>query len=131
MRTGDFLKLCGDGRLTFEVKNKMYGDTVEETGLLGATIELIGCVGRLRKLVLDQGGIPATVEDIEAIRNVLEDAHNYACIASYMVDTENWRGKYPTVDDLVAKLIEDKILLGFGNSEKASQDGPENNWGAW
>lgn len=114
MTPKDFQSHCELSLKTFTEKNAQYGDAVEETGLLGATIELIGCVARLRKLVLEVGGVPESEEDKRAIANALEDAHNYANIGIQMLYTKNWRGRYSDPIELAKQMIADSLLKAVG-----------------
>lgn len=86
-----FRQLCRENQAVFEEKNKQYGDAIRLTGVLGAAIELIGCVNRLQQLVVKAPGHGRGNE--EAIFNVLTDAHNYANIAAMMLEDQNWEGE--------------------------------------
>lgn len=88
--TRQFTLICEDNQELFSLKNTQYGNAIEETGVLGATVEIIGVVARLRQLVLrakDHGR-----SEREAIENVARDAHNYANILMLMLQTDNWEG---------------------------------------
>lgn len=75
---------------TFVRKNQQYGDSIDETGVLGATVECIAKMARLRELVLGnpQAGFQAQPE----VRDTFLDLLNYAAIGMAMVDKSNWRG---------------------------------------
>ena len=86
--------MCNIGLRVFEKKNAEYGDTVEETGLLGASVELVGCIARLRQLVLREGNL----HDLEpsqkaSIENALVDALNYSAIGLHMLRSGNMVGR--------------------------------------
>lgn len=87
----EFEDICADCEEIFIAKNEEYGNAIVETGLLGACVELVGTVARLKKLVLKSGN--GGIESTEAIRNVLSDTHNYAVIGIMMMDSENFTGK--------------------------------------
>jgi hypothetical protein len=74
----------------FERKNKEYGNTIVETGVLGASVELIGGVARLKQLVL-RNPTHGADKDAELI-NVLMDLHNYSNIALMMLQENNFSG---------------------------------------
>jgi len=86
-----FRKICDACQKLFEEKNAKYGDSIVYTGVLGATVELVGCVGRLRKLVLHSAN--AGQSEFEVLLDVLKDTLNYANIAMQMMQEENWKGK--------------------------------------
>ncbi len=86
-----FEKECAEGEEIFIVKNTEYGNTIVETGVLGACTELVGCVARLKKLVLKSGTGGKDANQI-ALRNALLDAHNYANIGLMMLDDKNYTG---------------------------------------
>lgn len=86
-----FDKVCAANSELFARKNEQYGNAIEETGVVGAAVELVGCIARLRQLVLsskDHGRA-----EREAIENVFRDAHNYANIGMMMLHQDNWEGK--------------------------------------
>lgn len=88
----------------FDKKNKEYGNSIEATGVLGATIELIGAVARLPILILRN---PTHGRDkFSAIRNVFMDIVNYGIIALMMLNETmpdgtpgNWEGRTPWTDN--------------------------------
>jgi hypothetical protein len=86
-----FERACAEGEKIFIVKNNEYGNTIVETGVIGACTELIGCVARLKKLVL-KSGTGGEYADQKALRNALLDAHNYANIGLMMLDDKNYTG---------------------------------------
>jgi hypothetical protein len=87
----NFEGACKEAENVFIEKNKQYGNAIVETGVQGACIELVGCVARLKKLVLKN---PSHGEDIpyKELRNIFIDAHNYANIAMMMQDQQNFTG---------------------------------------
>jgi hypothetical protein len=124
-----FDKLCKRHRKLFRRKNTQYGNTIVTTGVLGATIELIGAVMRLPSLVLKDRGVSdqflqelkemrivwntadtrmlVLLDDIisryengechgahnvEALKDIFGDIHNYANIAEMMLEDKNWDG---------------------------------------
>lgn len=81
---------CARALELFSYKNAEYGNTIVETGVLGASVELIGAVSRLKKLVLrapDHGEANA-----KKLEGILMDIHNYANIALQMLHDENFSG---------------------------------------
>jgi hypothetical protein len=86
-----YKKICEVCLKLFEEKNEQYGDSIVYTGVLGATVELIGCVGRLKKLVIQSPD--AGKKDLEVLVDVLKDTLNYANIALQMIQEDNWRGR--------------------------------------
>lgn len=90
-RVETFNRVCASCEKLFENKNEEYGDTITATGVLGASVELIGAVARLKKLVLQaqDGGKSNT----SALADVFKDIHNYSNIALMMMNEDNWRGR--------------------------------------
>jgi hypothetical protein len=86
-----FIHQCDIARLVFADRNAKYGDAIVETGVLGACVELVGGVARLKELVIKAPDHGASVDDY-VLRNVLIDIHNYANIALMMMDADNWSG---------------------------------------
>lgn len=88
-----FKNLCKSYDQIFEIKNKQYDNTIIRTGVLGASIELIGVVARLRPLVLKmKRKRRLTPKNIASIKNVSVDTHNYANILRMMLEDRNWDG---------------------------------------
>ena len=93
-RIEHFRKRCSKASLLFRLRNQQYGDAIKETGILGATVELIAVVARLKVLVLaDPSKFETNNERLQQIENALVDGHNYANIGLMMLDEENWRGE--------------------------------------
>jgi len=86
-----FLDCCESNQILFAEKNRQYGNAIVKTGVVGATVELIGVVARLRQLVLKSPNHGR--DEIEAIMNVARDAHNYANILWMMLQMNNWEGE--------------------------------------
>ncbi|KKN66958.1 hypothetical protein LCGC14_0466380 [marine sediment metagenome] len=89
-RSNQFNKACASGKKIFVQRNEEYGDTITVTGVLGASVELIGVSARLRPLVLKDPGHGKN--NREALINVFKDLHNYANIALMMLAADNWDG---------------------------------------
>ena len=87
-----FETLCDLHEEIFIRKNAEYGNAIVETGVLGASIELVGAIARLRQLILSPGD-GGEHTDHESLRNIFTDIHNYANIARMMMDEDNWTGK--------------------------------------
>jgi hypothetical protein len=86
-----FEDVCVTCSELFAEKNAQYGNTIVKTGVLGASVELIGAVSRLPQMVLKS---PAHGRnDPEKLRDVLMDIHNYATIALMMMTDYNWEGE--------------------------------------
>lgn len=86
-----FDRQCDLATGVFEVKNRQYGNAIETTGVLGASIELIGVSARLRPMVVQAPDHGRSQE--EALRDILQDIHNYATIALMLMEQDNWEGK--------------------------------------
>ena len=86
-----FEKVCESCEQLFEKKNAEYGDSITATGVLGASVELVGTVARLKKLVLQDPGNGKA--NISALADIFKDIHNYANIALMMMKEDNWSGK--------------------------------------
>lgn len=87
----EFEELCKQNTDLFEDKNLEYGNAIVQTGVVGATVELIGAVARLKQLVLKAPDHGRT--NVTSIINVARDAHNYANILLLMLDSDNWTGE--------------------------------------
>ena len=93
-RVSAFRTFCMLAGNLFALRNTQYGDAIKETGVLGATVELVAVVARLKQLVLKMPNeYPTDKEQLEQICNAFIDAHNYANIGLMMLDEENWNGK--------------------------------------
>lgn len=82
----------------FLERNKQYGNSIEETGVLGAVVELVAKNARLRELVLRNGSwglgmdTPTGTELEQRVKDTLQDLVNYGVIALMMLEDENYRG---------------------------------------
>ena len=86
-----FQSACWAGFNVFLERNRVYGDAFIDTGVLGASIELIGNISRLRELVLRKTG----VEDPNhrsVLKDVFIDIHNFANFGLMMLEEDNWNG---------------------------------------
>ena len=86
-----FDRACSSGKKIFKKKNAEYGNSIARTGVLGATVTMIGDVDRLRQIVLksaDRGR-----EQKATVINVVNDIHNYANIILIMLADNNWDGE--------------------------------------
>lgn len=90
-RTAQFQKACKAGEKIFVERNAQYGDAVVATGVLGASVELVGTSSRLKQLVLKSGdgGEAAKKELVD----IFKDLHNYANIGLMMLAENNWTGE--------------------------------------
>lgn len=86
-----FDEVCEASKEIFEDRNVKYGDAIVSTGVLGAVVELIGNVARLRKMVLQSND--AGESHVNEIVEILKDVHNYSNIAIMMASEDNWKGK--------------------------------------
>lgn len=75
----------------FQTKNRKYDNTIVKTGVLGAVIEIIGAAGRLPVMVLRSVGHGRN--DRDKLIDVLRDILNYAAIALFMIESDNWEGE--------------------------------------
>lgn len=73
----------------FKAKNAEYGDAIQETGVLGAIVTLVGDVARLREMAIKQD----LEDNIPQIEDKLLDALNYCVIATMLLQQGNLRGK--------------------------------------
>lgn len=89
-RDKQFSQLCKKSFKIFKVKNREYDDAIADTGVLGASVELIGVVSRLKGLVLKNKTHGRNKGP--QILNVAKDVHNYANILNMMLEDGNWEG---------------------------------------
>lgn len=92
-----FDEICDESKKLFRRKNKQYGDAIWYTGVLGASVELIGAVARLPQLVLrdrEHGRKHA-----DKLKDIFMDIHNYSNIAIMMLDANNWEGEFTNVKE--------------------------------
>lgn len=86
----EFVDICHKDQNLFAVKNEQYGNAIITTGVLGASVELIGAAARLRKLVLTSEGHGRN--EVRSLIDVFMDLHNYSNIALMMLRDNNWEG---------------------------------------
>lgn len=79
-------------RMLFAFKNRQYNDTIRLTGVLGASVELVGIAGRLMALVL-KNPLHGKDIDTEVLTNTFIDALVYARIGLMMLEDKNWDGE--------------------------------------
>ena len=84
-----FALICEECGALFSVKNRQYGNAIEETGVLGAAVEIVGIAARLKQIVIRGDGEEV---QMDTLRDILMDLHNYATIAIMMLDDKNMRG---------------------------------------
>lgn len=89
-KLSQFQKICLLNLQLFAQKNEQYGNTIVETGVLGASVELVGAVARLKKMVLKSGD--GGKSNREALIDIFMDIHNYANIALMMLEEDNFTG---------------------------------------
>lgn len=84
-----------DARMLFSLRNAEYGDGIEEGGVVGAVVEFIGCVSRLKQVVLHRSVDPETKQGRwhEIVHDKLVDALNYSIIGLMMLAEGNLWGK--------------------------------------
>ena len=90
-RSETFKRVCKSSLDLFVEKNEKYDDSITATGVLGASIELVGTVARLKKLVIRAQDAGAS--ESEKLVDIFKDIHNYANIALMMLAEDNWRGR--------------------------------------
>jgi len=90
-RLEQFDRIDAKTRSVFANKNRQYQDAIKDTGVLGASVELVGLAGRLKALVLRNS--THGQDDQEALANALLDTINYGHIALMMLEDENWEGE--------------------------------------
>ena len=87
----NWVEYCKGGLEILVTKNKLYGDSIQETGLLGAVVECVAKVARLKVMVIQNPshGLNQQVE----IADTLLDLHNYSLIGMAMLEQKNWDGR--------------------------------------
>lgn len=80
-----------DARKLFVRKNAEYGNSIEDTGVLGSAVALTGDVGRLRVMVIQSTDNGRTAR--YNVRDKLQDIIVQAAIGIMMLDEDNWNGK--------------------------------------
>lgn len=85
-----FHNTCAQCEELFAEKNELYGNSIVETGVLGAVVELVGITARLKKIVLRSAD--AGEGEADKLQDILMDAHNYSGIALMMLNDGNFRG---------------------------------------
>lgn len=75
----------------FRHKNTTYRDAIRRTGLLGASVELVGISARLEALVIKDPSHGA--ENATILEDILLDAFVYSGIALQMLQEENFDGE--------------------------------------
>lgn len=86
-----FYELLQESYTLYIRKNQQYGNSIEETGVIGAVVEIVAKTARLRELVIHHSGAGAQAPDVT--RDNLQDLLNYAAIGLLMLDKGNWRGR--------------------------------------
>ncbi|MCG8620171.1 MAG: hypothetical protein MI802_28455 [Desulfobacterales bacterium] len=89
-RDEQFSRMCEEGTKIFRRKNRQYADAIATTGVLGASVEILGVASRLKPLVLHSPSHGRNEK--AAILNVANDLHNFANILAMMVEDDNWEG---------------------------------------
>jgi len=89
--TEKFIAICVESQELFKIKNAQYGDAIWSTGVLGATVEIIGATARLPQLVLRDPTHGRTNK--QNLIDIFKDLHNYAIIALMMLQANNWEGE--------------------------------------
>lgn len=87
-----FQEECVTATELFAEKNRLYGNAIVETGVLGAVVELVGITARLKQMVIRSSDAGASQAD--KLEDILMDAHNYVNIARMMLREGNYRGRY-------------------------------------
>lgn len=88
-------KIQAEGKAIFERKNKDYGNSFAEDGVLGVMIRMKDKMNRFITLARNNG--EGAVKD-EALRDTLIDLHNYAAMAIIAhEDGEGWESKNPAL----------------------------------
>ena len=75
----------------FALKNTKYRDAIRRTGLLGASVELVGTAARLEALVLKDTSHGA--DNVKDLEDILLDSFIYSGIALQMLAEENFDGE--------------------------------------
>jgi hypothetical protein len=90
-RIATFDRACQAGKEIFLERDAKHGSATTSTGVLGATVEIIGGAARLRQLVLKAQDYGSS--NRAEVINALNDLHNYANIALIELADNNWSGK--------------------------------------
>ena len=86
-----FYRILQESYTLYIRKNQQYGNSIEETGVIGAVVEIVAKTARLRELVLHHHGAGSQAPDVT--RDNLQDLLNYAAIGLLMLDKSNYRGR--------------------------------------
>lgn len=89
-------ELVRESLATFNEKNKERGDIFKAVGAKGAYLEIRTCTARLRKLIWDQGEVPA--QDwwdnwMPEVKNVCEDLRNFSVMLQMCAEEFNLDGR--------------------------------------
>jgi hypothetical protein len=113
MEVEKFSAICETLEKVFAVKNQQYGNAIHATGVVGASVELLGCVARLSQLVLKSKDLGKSEK--EAVLNVFVDAHNYAVIGIMMLKDDNWTGNPEWAEEIRRQLENAKRYESSGS----------------
>lgn len=91
-RMCQLVDVCRAGGAIFVNRNIAYGDAIRHGGFLGAVMECIASVGRLRNLTFDALEVDLA-RNKEGLRDTLLDLHNYSAIALMMLEENNIKGE--------------------------------------
>lgn len=96
-RDGQFMTSCQAALSIFKEKNRQYNDAISRTGLLGASVEIVGVAARLEPLIINNKNFEEKLKEDPkfkaSVLNAIADLHNYSVIAKMMIEDENWRGE--------------------------------------
>lgn len=89
-----FEEVASAAKRLFQRKNREYENTIVHTGLLGASVELVGIGGRLKALILHRHFMETFTDDItKDVHNAFMDAIVYGVIGIMMLETGNLDGE--------------------------------------
>jgi hypothetical protein len=84
------MEICGTCQEIVAVKNKEYGSSFRDVGVLGSVLDINRKNARLRRLVVRN---PTHGRDKqEQILDTLQDLHNHVAFAIMMLKENNWEG---------------------------------------
>jgi len=89
-RSQQFDICCYIGKELFLRKNTEYGDSIKETGVLGAVVAIHGICARLSVLCIKGKFSQENVREL--LVDLFVDLHNYANIALIMLGEDNLDG---------------------------------------
>jgi hypothetical protein len=101
-----FESQCYAGQKLFAYKNKNYDGAFRKYGLLGVVMEIMGVLSRIPPMTFWKASEEPM--NIEKLRDLFMDLHNFSNMALMVLEDNNWDGKHPIVPSGVHKAIYEK-----------------------